>query len=162
MWGTLLGCVREGSLLRHDTDIDIGILGHEYGIKDKLIAAMRKRGYDLTFDRPFKLRFTHPRSITWVDIDFVFPWNGRMITFFEGKKEVEATHFPLNAFDNFREIVFLSDLAVLIPDPPEPVLTTIYGDWRTPIRKYKSGSDLLNRLHLAPGEPRPRVFDPHL
>jgi hypothetical protein len=30
-------------------------------------------------------------------------------------------------------------MSVLIPDPPAAVLTTIYGDWRTPNRHYDSG-----------------------
>jgi LicD family len=47
MWGTLLGCVREGRFLRHDYDIDVGILADDYANKDRLVAAMRKRGYEL-------------------------------------------------------------------------------------------------------------------
>ena len=34
MWGTLLGCVREGRLLRHDNDIDLGILWSDYAKKE--------------------------------------------------------------------------------------------------------------------------------
>jgi len=158
MWGTLLGCVREGKLLRHDVDIDVGILARDYGKKDKLIAAMHKRGYRLVFDRPYKLRFTHPRSRVWLDVDVVYSWNGKMITSFEpNEKKVIASHFPLDAFDNFREVVILGDLAVLIPDPAETVLTSSYGDWRTPKRNYNSKFDLRNRLDVAPGEVRPRL-----
>ena len=158
MWGTLLGCVREGSFLKHDYDIDVGILADDYANKDILIAAMRRRGYELAFERLYKLKFVLPASKLWLDVDVLYRWNGRMITSVESDGgEFNASYFPLDTFDQLREVVFLDDLHVFVPEPPETVLTSIYGDWRTPVRDYCSQHDLCNRLQIAPWEPRPRL-----
>ncbi|MCJ7528012.1 MAG: LicD family protein [Methyloceanibacter sp.] len=162
MWGTLLGCVREGRLLPNDHDIDVGILADDYANRDRLIAAMRKRGYRLAFEKDYKLRFQHPASELRMDVDVLYRWNGRMITSeTTDDGRIIATHFPLDAFHDLKEVVFL-DVRVLIPEPPEPVLAWIYGDWRTPVGRYRSGRDLCNRLQLVPGEPRPCIpSSPH-
>jgi hypothetical protein len=161
MWGTLLGCVREGRFLRHDYDIDVGILADDYANKDRLVAAMRKRGYELASERLYKLKFVHPASRLWLDVDVLYRWNGRMITSVESDGgHFKVSYFPLDAFDDFKEVVFLDDLRVLVPEPPETVLASSYGDWRTPVRDYRSQSDLRNRLQIAPGEPRPCLHHP--
>ena len=157
MWGTLLGCVREGRFLPYDKDIDLGILWSDYAKKKALVAAMQKRGYSVAIDQAYKLKFRRPFSRLLIDVDVFYPWNGKMISCLcleEGN--FLATSFHQNAFDRLREIIFLDDLKVLIPDPPATVLTTIYGSWRTPLRSYCSWHDPLNRLRIPPGEPMPR------
>ena len=157
MWGTLLGCVREGRFLRHDSDIDLGILWSDYAKKDALVAAMQCRGYSVETDKAYKLKFQHQSCCLLIDVDIFFPWDGKMISC-QCQKDgnIVGTSFHQHAFDRLTEINFLGDLPVLIPDPPTAVLTTIYGDWRTPNRHYKSGEDLLNRLRIPLGEPMPR------
>jgi hypothetical protein len=157
MWGTLLGCVREGRFLPYDSDLDLGILWSDYAKKEALVAAMQKRGYSVAIDKAYKLKFGRPFCRLLIDVDVVYPWNGKMISCLcveEGN--FLATSFHQNAFDRLKEIIFLGDLKVLIPDPPTTVLTTIYGAWRTPVRSYRSWKDPLNRLLIPPSEPMPR------
>jgi hypothetical protein len=157
MWGTLLGCVREGRFLPYDYDVDLGMLWSDYAKKDALVAAMQKRGYSLSMDKAYKLQFRRPFWGLRMDVDVFYPWSGKMISCWcieEG--HFHATSFHQNAFDRLREIIFLNDLKVLIPDLPTTVLTTIYGDWRTPVRNYRSGLDPLNLLQISQGEPMPR------
>jgi len=157
MWGTLLGSVREGRFLRHDLDVDLGILASDYAKKEVLIAAMQKRGYRTRVDKDYKLKFTRPLCRLWIDVDVFYPWNGKMICFADQKDGAWlGTVFPPDAFRRLREIDFADDIKVLIPDPPEPVLEAIYGDWRTPVRRYDSRRDLLNRLLIPPSQPMPR------
>ena len=99
MWGTLLGCVREGSFLKHDYDIDVGILADDYANKDILIAAMRRRGYELAFERLYK-QFVYPASKLWLDVDVLYRWNGRMIT----SVESDGGEFNRHIFLSIRSI----------------------------------------------------------
>lgn len=149
MWGSLLGCVREGRLLRHDRDIDVGILFNDYARKDALIAAMQKRGYVVERDRKYKLRFTRHGFVLYIDVDVFYPWGGSMICAEQtAEGRIVGASFPLSAFDRLKEVACLDGLQVLVPDPPEPVLEVIYGDWRTPVKKYRS-VDNSNKLVLA-------------
>jgi phosphorylcholine metabolism protein LicD len=158
MWGTLLGCVREGGFLKHDNDIDIGILANDWPKRKSLIDAMRRRGYGLELSRNYKMRFAGRDLLAHLDVDVIFPWEGKMICFDiqEGNKLVGAW-FPPDAFNNFRSLTF-SGTRVLIPDPPERVLETAYGDWRTPVKKY-DWFRIPNWLHIADGAIWPKLPD---
>lgn len=156
MWGTLLGQVREGELLKHDRDIDIGIVSKDYAKKDALVAAMRKRGYELSVDKGYKFKFARPQHELLLDVDVFYDWHGMMVCASRQKDgTILGEAFSGNAFDRLREVPFLGKLKVLIPDPPEPVLKAIYGDWRTPVHisSYSSGRDPLNRLQIPLADP---------
>jgi LicD family protein len=159
MWGTLLGFVREGGFLKHDRDIDIGILARDWPKRTALIKAMRTRGYRLEFERNYKLRFIGRDLLGHLDVDVFFPWEGKMVCFLDHEIGKHGAWFPLNAFDNFRSLMF-SSTRVSIPDPPEPVLETAYGDWRTPVTKYE-WFRIPNWLHIADGEAWPSLPDDH-
>jgi hypothetical protein len=158
MWGTLLGCVREGGFLKHDRDIDIGILARDWPKRNSLIEAMRRRGYGLDFERNYKVRFIGRDLLGHLDVDVFFPWEGKMVCFLDhheiGK---HGAWFPLDAFDNFRSLIF-SGTHVLIPDPPERVLETAYGDWRTPVKKHE-WFRIPNWLQIADGAAWPSLPD---
>lgn len=148
MWGTLLGHVREGGPLKHDKDLDMGILAADWPKRQALIEAMQKRGYELRQVRDYKIVFVRRDWITRMDIDLFFPWEGKMVCLArEGDGSFRGAWFRPDAFGNFRSSTFL-DSEVLIPDPPEPVLEAIYGDWRTPVKSYDSNGSLPNRLDL--------------
>ena len=94
MWGTLLGCVREGDFLPTDRDIDLGILPRDYAKKDALVGAMEKRGYSLAADHPYKVKFERPLRLL-IDIDVFYPWNGKMISCHRRKNGTcLGTYFP--------------------------------------------------------------------
>jgi hypothetical protein len=160
MWGTLLGYVREGRLLKHDKDIDLGILAGDWPKRHILIEAMQKRGYDLSFDRNYKIRFNRRDGFTHLDLDVFFPWEGKMVCLaLKEDDSFRGAWFQPDVFDNFCNCTFLGS-EVLIPDPPERVLGAIYGDWRTPVKwkSYRSDS-LPNRLELPREAKYPRLLD---
>jgi hypothetical protein len=119
---------------------------------------MQKRGYEVALDVAYKIKFGRPHRSLLIDVDVFYPWRDKTIsTQSQGDGSFVGEVFPRDAFDRFREIVFLHDLRVLIPDPPETVLETIYGDWRTPDRACDSHWDLLNRLRIPLGDPMPQL-----
>jgi hypothetical protein len=168
MWGTLLGCVREGNIMPHDIDVDLGIRSGDYVKKDAFIAAMRKRGYVVYWDKPYKLKFTRRLNKLIIDVDVFFPWDGRVICldpvrhdeYFDGAAFGE--YFSIEAFDNLKEVNFLDGLSICIPDPPEPVLAAIYGEWQVPKSyawqvpsSHHCSADPLNRIVFASGQTVP-------
>jgi hypothetical protein len=159
MWGTLLGCVREGGILKHDKDIDMGILAADWPKRQRLIEAMEKRGYELRQAREYKIAFVRRDRITQMDIDVFFPWEGKMVCLArERDGSFRGAWFQPHAFDNFRSCTFMGS-DVLIPDPPEPVLEASYGDWRTPIKSYNSTGSIPNRIDLPAAAPHPDLAD---
>jgi phosphorylcholine metabolism protein LicD len=158
MWGTLLGHVREGRLLKHDKDLDMGILAADWPKRHVLIEAMQKRGYRLLDAREYKIVFERRDRLTRMDIDVFLPWEDKMVCFSRQRDgSFRGAWFRSGAFKNFCNRVFL-DSEVLIPDPPEPILEAIYGDWRTPIKSYDSAG-IPNRLALPATTQLPLAVD---
>jgi hypothetical protein len=155
MWGTLLGCVREGGLLKHDRDIDVGILARDWPKRSLLIDAMHRRGYGVKEYYNYQIKFIGRDLLGRLDVDVFFPWKGKMICCLDYGSGKWGSWFPLHAFNNFRRLTFLGT-RVSIPDPPERVLETAYGDWRTPIKKFDWQNNP-NRLHIAEGETLPKL-----
>ncbi len=149
MWGTLLGHVREGGLLKHDKDLDMGILAIDWPKRHALIESMQKRGYELRHTRDYKIVFERRDRLTRMDIDVFFPWEGKMVCISPMRDgSFRGAWFQHSAFKNFCNCIFLGS-EVLIPDPPEPILEAVYGDWRTPLKSYNSRGSIPNRLALA-------------
>ena len=156
MWGTLLGCVRDKGLMAHDYDVDIGLRSGDYAKKDALIAAMRRRGYRASWDRRYKIRFIHPLHTLHMDVDVFYPFEDKVIcAAVEDGGGLVGAVFEADMFDRLKEIDFLDGLRVFIPDPPEPILAAIYGEWQVPDPSYRSSTGPRNRLVLPPDAPIP-------
>ena len=137
--GTLLGYVREGQLLSHDKDIDVGIVGWEnqYNLCMALqesglftVSAQHLKGKD-TFYIPIK----HNATGMWIDVFVYHPKGTNWITgvdFFFGYRQTFAfTPFEL------QEIEFLG-VTMQAPANAELNLTENYGNWRVPDAAYLS------------------------
>lgn len=137
--GTLLGYVREGQLLSHDKDIDVGIVGWEnqYALCMALqetglftVSAQFLKGQD-TFYIPIR----HNATGMWIDVFVYHPQNDKWVTgvdFFFGYRQTFAfTPFELQDVD------FL-DVRMKAPANPELNLTENYGNWRVPDAAYLS------------------------
>lgn len=159
MWGTLLGLVREGGLMKHDTDVDVCLMSGDYPRKAELAAAMHRRGYGLIRDEPYKLRFARDNQVLHLDIDVLYSWEGKLLTSaVSSSGEFRGLWFEPSLFATLREVDFLKGLRVLIPSKPELVLKTIYGRWQTPDPSYDSGAKPANHLSLAPTQPFPEFI----
>ncbi|HET7603467.1 MAG TPA: phosphocholine cytidylyltransferase family protein, partial [Gemmatimonadales bacterium] len=74
LWGTLLGCVRDGRLIRGDHDLDLGVMARDVGKLPILRERMLQRGFRVRIENSEKLSLVHPRHPgLYLDIDVVRP-----------------------------------------------------------------------------------------
>ena len=137
MSGVLLGYLREGQLLPHDKDLDLGLIGweHQFEVAQALLAAGHYQvswrylrgaqtflldAIDLKYGVAIDFFFFHPHAdhlLHGIDYKYGFTQNLRFSPF-------ELT-----------EVDFLGE-RFWIPDDADQNLTENYGDWRTPQKSY--------------------------
>ena len=134
--GTLLGLIRDGNFLCHDTDLDTGIFHgfHPEQLKNAIYASGR---FTIMAQRsPHCLRIRHVNG-TPIDIFTHYRTDG---DFWHGGVKVRWHNSPFG----LKSVRFLG-LSVLIPDNPEKYLEENYGaDWRTPKEQFDSAMDCPN------------------
>jgi len=129
--GTLLGCIREGTLLKNDKDIDLGIIGWEnqFSVAQALLASGRYK-FDtekLTGEGLYLLPITD--RVTGIAIDIFFFHDVRThyrhaIQFDNGLAEYfNFSKFDLIEQEYFGELFF-------IPKQYEKNLSENYGNWK--------------------------------
>jgi len=132
-YGTLLGIVRDGDLLPHDKDMDVGLPWDVS--REALVRALTEKHGFSRFGRHT------PENDAWL-IPLVHRETGISIDLFFFKPDGDALlsgfhHLPvplLWRFGHFttRPLEFLGH-TWQVPDPPERFFQEIYGpDWRTP------------------------------
>jgi hypothetical protein len=138
MSGTLLGYVREGAIMKHDKDFDIGLIGWEsqYAATEALLKSKRYRvdPTRLTGHGLFNLPVTHIHSNMSFDL-FIYHDKGdhylHGIDFLVGY----TLHFRWTKFD-LQEVDFLGD-RFYAPSDIDLNMTENYGPgWRTPDPGY--------------------------
>ncbi len=133
--GTLLGCIREGKLLAHDNDIDIGLMDDvDESDVARILAAS---GYFHLLPRREGdcLRVKHLNGIA-IDL---FQHHSHDGSVWHGGTKARWYNSPFG----LTETTFLGE-RFWIPDPPERYLEENYGDWRTPIVNFDSTLDTPN------------------
>ncbi len=152
-WGTLLGCVRDGDLIPHDNDIDVGILAESW--TPQLAQALRDHGfllhptycYPCLIDRffageppsvPRSIGLRHksiPVGLAWMDVYLYFAGPGIRFTdrsrywyTYSGFLECRAWQV-----ENWEQTSFLGTTFRIPADAPS-YLKNIYGaTWKVPI-----------------------------
>ncbi len=137
--GTLLGYEREGQLLAHDKDIDVGVIGWEN--QYDICMALQKSG-EFTFsvqllkgDRAYYFPIMHNSTATWIDIFVYYPQDDKLVTgvdFFFGHQQ----RFAFTPF-NLKPVNFLG-VDMYVPDDIPRNLEENFGDWRVPDPSYIS------------------------
>jgi hypothetical protein len=152
--GTLLGCVREGRILAHDYDIDLGVDVADEFLPDLLKALRSHPDFQLISrqdidnklaavndwarahaGRPWLLKFRYKEAIP-VDL-FIHVEHGGQV--FHGSKR----NLWVNSSFGLAPRSFYG-LEFLAPDNPDAYLTENYGDWRTPKSKFDFSTDTPN------------------
>lgn len=133
--GTLLGLVRDGDLLPHDKDMDVGL---DWGVpREVLLERLFERGFGTPeiglratqADRDWQMSVVHRETGIAIDLFFFKP-DGQMLW-------CGFNHRPtplLLCFQQFalQPITYLGE-EWLVPHPPEQFLQEIYGSgWRVP------------------------------
>jgi tetratricopeptide (TPR) repeat protein len=137
--GTLLGYVREGQLLSHDKDIDVGLIGWEN--QYDMCMALQETGLFtvgsefLRGHKSYYIPIRHNSTGMWIDV-FIYHMIGeKMVTgvdFFFGYRQTFAfTPFAL------KEIEFMG-VKMYAPENAELNLEENFGNWRVPDSSYIS------------------------
>lgn len=137
--GTLLGYAREGQILAHDKDIDVGIVGWEdqYEVANALlqsghfgIDSRRLRGR-----KAYHIPVMHQATRTSIDIFIYHPEDGMWVTgvesYFGYLQKFAFTPFELKA------VSFLG-IDFYVPDDVEKNLAENFGNWRESDPEYIS------------------------
>ena len=135
LWGTLLGCVRDGSLIRGDQDLDLGVMARDAAGLGAVRDGMLARGFRVRIANDEKLSFVHPRHPRlFVDIDVVRPHPRGWVIINADADPRRRFHyvFPPAVFDHLRRARLAGRLDVTMPGDAEGFLTAVYGDWRVP------------------------------
>lgn len=137
--GTLLGYARQGALLDHDKDIDIGVIGWDKQY-DVYIALQESGKFVLSPSflkghRMHYLPICHKTTGTSIDVFFYHVTDGKMITgvdfVFGYQQRFAFTPFELAA------VRFL-DVDMYIPEDFDLNLRENFGEWRIPDPSYLS------------------------
>ena len=129
--GTLLGHVREGGFIAHDTDIDLGLFVEE--LRPEMARAVAARGFRVhrTFGTPGRgFQWSFKRHAIKVDV-FVYYRSGDVLYHAAWQKgEPIRYEYPTFGLERVR---FLGH-EFWAPADPEAFLATKYGpDWRVPV-----------------------------
>ena len=133
--GTLLGCVREGGILGHDKDVDVGVMDHyEF---ERVRGALSGTGHFMLLPIITEriLRVKHSNGVM-IDVFFHWEEDGRL--YHEGQK----TRWWNSPFQ-LVETEFLGE-RFLVPHDTDTYLTENYGDWRTPVTDFETFCDTPN------------------
>lgn len=137
--GTLLGYAREGQLLAHDKDVDVGIIGWEdqFTVIHALLQSgafavdTRRIGGAQSYHIPIK----HLATGVSIDIFIYHRENGKLVTgvqsYFGYLQKFAFTPFEL------KSVQFLG-IPFHVPDDVERNLAENFGDWRVPDPGYIS------------------------
>ncbi|MEY4645064.1 MAG: hypothetical protein RLZZ596_1895 [Pseudomonadota bacterium] len=137
--GTLLGYAREGKLLDHDKDIDIGLVGWEQ--QYDICMALQESGLFtistqfLTGQKSYCIPVRHNPTGVWIDM-FLYHRDGdQLVTgldFFFGYRQT----FAFTAFE-LKPVNFMG-VDMYVPENTDLNLQENFGNWRVPDASYLS------------------------
>ncbi|WP_150538233.1 LicD family protein [Actinobacillus vicugnae] len=133
--GTLLGCIREGKLLGHDKDIDVGVWD-DYSY-EQLASILASSGYFYLVPTRTK-HLVMLRHVNGIMLD-VFIHYRESNDYWHAGVKIKWHNAPFN-------LIYTDFLGekYLIPENYDLYLTENYGDWRTPKTKFDSAFDTPN------------------
>lgn len=141
--GTLLGCIREGKLLGHDKDIDVGVW-ETHSVQDLAEAVYGSGCFEvLPVYSPDILVIRHVNGVT-IDV-FIHHRESDDYWHAGGKSKWHNSPFKLT------HRPFLKG-EYLIPEDYDRYLTENYGDWRTPKISFDSALDTPNMSIISQDE----------
>lgn len=138
LWGSLLGCVRDGGFIASDQDIDLGIFEGDAHRLARLRSAMVHRGYGVRIDNDVKLSLVHPEHPRlFVDIDVVRRFRDGWAITNADADPARIFHycFDHGVFASVQATRFVDGMEVAVPGSPEGFLEAVYGDWTVPAAK---------------------------
>jgi hypothetical protein len=155
-FGTLLGAVREGGFMAHDTDIDLGVFSDE--ASPEQLRRLFRWGSGLRLALPSLLDAralpVKVRHRSGASIDLV-PFERHPDAFITRMRHQSHVLTRRRRPFGLRWMNF-EGTRVCVPDPPEAFLDENYGDWRTPRARYHCV--LSSRMPFDPHDPLVRYL----
>jgi phosphorylcholine metabolism protein LicD len=127
-FGTLLGLIREGHVIKHDTDIDIAIINCHRKTIDSLIISFEKLNFKFTYElREFEFFSFLFYSIK---IDFTHYKHLKKFLVHDSLKLKTADVYPI-------KIIEFSHFKSNVPNKHKKILRSYYGpNWQIPNRGF--------------------------
>jgi hypothetical protein len=141
--GVLLGYVREGGFLSHDTDVDFSYWDHDSGCLEGALPKLLEAGFRRYARWTNNEGHVTEWSLVYRGVKFEFfemhRSENRMRWYCYGGKPWQEllNEVPLHGLKPFE----MADRRWLKPDDHETYLTSLYGDWRTPNPGYHYVTD---------------------
>jgi glycosyltransferase involved in cell wall biosynthesis len=142
-FGTLLGFIREKGFIKHDIDIDIGIICDVYKIKE-IVKKMEENGFVIWREYTYKdkiVEHSFKQGNIKVDFNYYYLWDNKMKTWLFYKKPkykykndnerhiVEMNYSRLSS----TEQILINEVVINIPNNYEQLLIEKYGEnWKIP------------------------------
>jgi hypothetical protein len=155
-FGTLLGAVREGGFMEHDTDIDLGVFTDQ--ASPERLRRMFRWGSELRLALPSLLDAealpVKVRHRSGASIDLV-PFERGPDAFITRMRHQRHVLTRRRRPFGLRWAEF-EGARVCVPDPPEAFLDENYGEWRVPKANYHCV--LSSRMPFDPDDPLVRYL----
>lgn len=158
MFGTLLGLIREGTLLQYDKDIDIGVWIEDF---KGTCNYFRNKGMIQNMSVPafdnFASFIDKETRLTYDVCGFRrMPEKEQIVGgFWLYHRPAECQRITLFPWFDLIERKTGNGQVVWWPTNAEKILTTIYGDWRTPKPEWDS---IVSALNIQPGSLLQRCY----
>ena len=141
-FGTLLGHYRDGGFIRHDADIDMGLLEDDFAKRHRLVVEMERLGYTTRLNTDTEVAFYRAEFPTLFVDFFRFRRSGASMVYHDSRGATQYEFaFPASAFDALVPVKFLGRIDAWIPAGVEAFLQASYGDWRTPRTAFDNVND---------------------
>ena len=150
VYGTCLGAVREGNIIEHDNDTDLGIIASDW--KFDLLRQFYDKGYSVDFIFGmfyFGCEIALMKNGVKTDLMFFYEnkkegyyWNCLWQNGCRNGESDKIKHiYPEVMFDNFWTVI-LAGYRFNIPAQTEDYLILVYGEnWRTPVKEFNWKTD---------------------
>jgi hypothetical protein len=157
VYGTCLGAVREGNIIEHDLDTDLGIMAEDW--KFDILRQFIEAGYEI---RNIYGMFNYGCEIylrkNGIKTDLMFfykdekkgqywncLWDNNCVN---GEADKIKHVYPLSFFNNNLFKITLGEELFNVPKATQVYLSLVYGPyWRTPVKKFDWRTDHKCRGH---------------
>lgn len=154
-YGTLLGFIREGGIISHDLDLDMGIIDDEYFSWDKLDSLMHKIGFEVKRYFMYKgciSEKTYIRDNVTIDF-FKFTKKEKYMLGYIYFRDLKIPYINDNDYSvriskvpiiNKINLTRINNINVLLPENSIEFIENVYGNnWKYPDPNFKHEEEIL-------------------